>query len=68
MKFENWWNQHKDSYTGSFCDKLVIKQYLQTGWEAHVADAMRPLAEEIKADAENIKQNADKLTEKINKL
>lgn len=68
MNFESWWNSKKDSFTGSFCDKLIIRQHLKMGWEAHVSESMKPLTSEIKHDAQHIKENADKLSDKIDKL
>lgn len=68
MDFEHWWIQQKDSFHGSFCDKMIIKQHLKMGWEAHTSESMKPLVEEIKEDAQDIQHNADKLADKINKL
>jgi len=68
MNFENWWSEKRDSFNGSFCEKLEIKHHLKMGWDAHVTESMKPLTAEIKLDADKIKENADKLSDKINKL
>ena len=67
MNFETWWTGKKDSFSGSVCDRLIIKHHLKIGWDAHAAESMKPLVEEIKADADNIKHNATELANKINK-
>jgi hypothetical protein len=67
-KFESWWNENKDNYHGSVCDKILMKKHFKTGWDAHKISEMKPIVEEISSDAGKIQDSAAELKDKIEKL